>query len=244
MTDSNPREVEGERPTVLMVDDEEAFAGSAALWLDGDYEVRVATDGEEAIEQYVSDVDAVLLDRRMPGRSGDEVLDRLDDTPGDAGIAIVSAVAPDHDVIEMPLDSYLRKPVARDDIQETTEKLVRRANFASCSRWWTPSRTGRALPAPRTRERRASRGAGGRTRVGGCDGDGGHLHALRGRPRALPGRARRDASPPLILRTSPARAGRRRAWRRRRRSRSRAATRRPRAPGPRSRSRSRSGGGS
>lgn len=128
MTDSDARADWGERPTVLVVDDEEAFAESAALWLDGDYEVRVATDGEETMEQYRADVDAVLLDRCMPGLSGGEVLQRLDDTPGDARIAIMSAVEPDYDVVEMPFDSYLRELVAKDDIPETTEKLVRRAN--------------------------------------------------------------------------------------------------------------------
>jgi CheY-like chemotaxis protein len=129
MTDSDARADWGERPTVLVVDDEEAFAESAALWLEDEYDVRVATDGEAAIEKYGPDVDAVLLDRRMPGLSGDEVLDRLDDAPGDAGIAMMSAVEPDYDVVEMPFDSYLRKPVAKEDIQETTEKLVRRANY-------------------------------------------------------------------------------------------------------------------
>ena len=126
MTDSNAR---GDRPTVLVVDDEEAFAESAALWLEGEYDVRVATDGEEAVEKYDRAVDAVLLDRRMPGMSGDEVLDRIDSQPGDAGVAMMSAVEPDYDVVEMPFDSYLRKPVAKEDIQETTAMLVRRANY-------------------------------------------------------------------------------------------------------------------
>lgn len=126
MTESNAR---GEPPTVLVVDDEEAFAESAALWLKDDYDVRVATGGEEAVEQYDRDVDAVLLDRRMPGMTGDEALDRIADTPGDAGIAIMSAVEPDYDVVEMPFDSYLRKPVAKQDVRETAAKLVRRANY-------------------------------------------------------------------------------------------------------------------
>lgn len=114
---------------MLVVDDEEAFAESAALWLEDEYDVRVATDGEEAMESYDRDVDAVLLDRRMPGRSGDEVLDRIDDKPGDAGVALMSAVEPDYDVVGMPFDSYLRKPVAKEDVRETTAKLVRRANY-------------------------------------------------------------------------------------------------------------------
>jgi len=120
----------GGRPTVLVVDDEEAFAESAALWLEEEYDVRVATDGAEAVEAYDRAVDAVLLDRRMPGISGDEALDRIDDAPGTAGIAMMSAVEPDYDVVEMPFDEYLRKPVTKEDIRETTEKLVQRASYA------------------------------------------------------------------------------------------------------------------
>jgi len=119
----------GGRPTVLVVDDEEAFAKSAALWLEGEYDVRVATDGVEAVDEYDRQIDAVLLDRRMPGMAGDEVLSRIDDAPGSTGVAIMSAVEPDYDVVELPFDEYLRKPVTKEDVQETTEKLVRRASY-------------------------------------------------------------------------------------------------------------------
>lgn len=119
----------GEQPTVLVVDDEEAFAESAALWLEDRYDVRVANDGAEAIEKYGPEVDAVLMDRRMPGTTGDEALEVIAEARGDAGVAIMSAVEPDFDVLEMEFDSYLKKPVAKDDILETTEKLIRRANY-------------------------------------------------------------------------------------------------------------------
>ena len=119
----------GERPTVLVVDDEAAFAESAALWLADQYQVRVANDGSEAIEKYGPEVDAVLMDRRMPGTTGDEALAALSEARGAAGVAIMSAVEPDYDVVEMEFDSYLRKPVSKDDILETTEQLIRRADY-------------------------------------------------------------------------------------------------------------------
>lgn len=122
MTDSNA-------PTVLVVDDEEAFAESAALWLEDDYDVQVATSGAEALETYDAAVDAVLLDRRMPGMTGDEVAERIDAAPGDAGVAIMSAVEPDFDVIGMPFDEYLRKPVAKADVREAAAKLIRRTEY-------------------------------------------------------------------------------------------------------------------
>lgn len=116
-------------PTVLIVDDEEPFAESAARWLEEHYRVRVANDGREAVEKYGPEVDAVLLDRRMPGTTGDEALAEMSQAPGDAGIAVMSAVEPDYDVLEMEFDSYLRKPVTKEDVLETTRTLVRRASY-------------------------------------------------------------------------------------------------------------------
>lgn len=116
-------------PTVLVVDDEEAFAESAALWLEDDYDVRVATDGDEAIEKYTGEVDAVLMDRRMPGISGDEALEAIAEQPGHTGVAVMSAVEPDFDILELEFDEYLRKPVRKEDVLETTAKLVRRARY-------------------------------------------------------------------------------------------------------------------
>jgi len=116
-------------PTVLVVDDEEAFAESAALWLEDEYEVRVANDGDEAIETYDGEVDAVLMDRRMPGTTGDEALAAIADQPGHTGVAVMSAVEPDYDVLELAFDEYLRKPVRKQDVEETIKKLVERAHY-------------------------------------------------------------------------------------------------------------------
>ena len=118
-----------DEPTVLVVDDEAAFAESAALWLEDDYDVRVATDGDEAIEQYTGEVDAVLMDRRMPGTTGDEALEEIAEHAGRTGVAVMSAVEPDFDVLQMEFDDYLRKPVRKQDVLETAEKLVRRAHY-------------------------------------------------------------------------------------------------------------------
>jgi len=118
-----------DEPTVLVVDDEAAFAESAALWLEDDYDVRVATDGNEAVETYTGEVDAVLMDRRMPEMTGDEALEEIAEQAGRTGVAVMSAVEPDFDILEMEFDEYLRKPVRKQDVLETTEKLVRRAHY-------------------------------------------------------------------------------------------------------------------
>lgn len=120
---------EDERPSVLIVDDEEIVAESYALWLSDEYDVRVANGGREAIERMDDDVDVVLLDRRMPGMSGDEVLDEIHARGYDCQVAIVSAVDPDFDIVEMEFDDYLTKPISGKDIQRTVEDLLRLAAY-------------------------------------------------------------------------------------------------------------------
>jgi DNA-binding response OmpR family regulator len=118
-----------DRPVVLVVDDDQALADTCEYWLREEYEVRVAYGGREALERVDDDVDVVLLDRRMPDLSGDEVLEAIDDRGLDCRIAMMTAVAPDTDIVEMPFDEYLVKPVDEGSVTETVEELLVRAEF-------------------------------------------------------------------------------------------------------------------
>ena len=117
------------RPVVLVVDDDRALADTCEYWLREEYDVRVAYGGKQALEQVDADVDVVLLDRRMPDLSGDEVLDAIDDRGLDCRVAMMTAVAPDTDIVEMPFDEYLVKPVDEESVTETVEELLVRAEF-------------------------------------------------------------------------------------------------------------------
>lgn len=107
--------------TVLIVDDERDVADAYAVQLQKDYETRVAYGGEEALETVDEDVDVVLLDRRMPGTSGDQVLERIRDRELDCVVIMVTAVDPDFDIVDMPFEDYLCKPVGRDEIVDVIE---------------------------------------------------------------------------------------------------------------------------
>jgi len=105
-------------PTVLMVDDEKKVADAYALRLDDVADVTVAYSGEEALEAVDegSAPDIVLLDRHMPAMSGDEVLTRIRERDLESRVVMVTAVDPDLDVLDMPFDDYLSKPVERSDL--------------------------------------------------------------------------------------------------------------------------------
>lgn len=115
--------------TVLVVDDETEFAAAVGDWLDQRWNAVVATDGEEALEKYGPHVDAVLLDRRMPKLSGDETLQQIRERDGDARVAMLTALEPDLDVVELDYDMYLEKPVDREEVVEATRELLERANY-------------------------------------------------------------------------------------------------------------------
>ena len=107
---------------VLVVDDEEAVADTYALRLEDRYEARVAYGGEEALAAIDEDVDAVLLDRRMPEVSGDEVLERARERGYDGTVIMTTAIDPDLNILEMDFDDYLCKPVFRETLLETLEQ--------------------------------------------------------------------------------------------------------------------------
>lgn len=64
-------------PTVLIADDEAALVELFSTYFENDVIVETALNGDEAIERLDDTVDVVLLDRRMPRMSGDEVAEYI-----------------------------------------------------------------------------------------------------------------------------------------------------------------------
>ncbi|WP_311173798.1 response regulator [Halobellus ordinarius] len=124
----------GGQATVLVVDDEPALREIYATFLEEDYEVKIAEGGEAALSTMDDDVDVVLLDRRMPRMSGSEVLDRLRKRGYTVPVMMVTAVAPQEDIITMPFDDYLVKPIDREGLLAKIDILVSQAHLDRKSR--------------------------------------------------------------------------------------------------------------
>lgn len=111
--------------TILVAEDEDPLQRLYVSWLDAaGANVLTAADGDEAIEKWTTDVDVVLLDRRMPESYGDEVLKTARGNGLHTPVAMVTAVTPDLDVIDMQFDDYLTKPTERDEFINTIENLL------------------------------------------------------------------------------------------------------------------------
>jgi DNA-binding response OmpR family regulator len=114
---------------VLVVEDEPDVAETYQLWLETEYEVRRAADGDQALASLDERVDVVLLDRMMPGLSGDDVLEHIRTEELDCRVAMVTAVEPDFDILEMGFDAYLSKPVRSEQLRETVANLLERSAY-------------------------------------------------------------------------------------------------------------------
>ena len=120
---------QSDKPVVLVVEDDRSMADLYAEWLEESYAIKTAYDGAEALERLDGAVDVVLLDRMMPGLSGGEVLEAIRDTDVDPRVAMVSAVTPDLDVVQMGFDAYLEKPVDATALHETVDRMLTRAEY-------------------------------------------------------------------------------------------------------------------
>jgi DNA-binding NtrC family response regulator len=115
------------RGTVLVVDDEEGVRASIRAILEGVCDVLMAPDGATALELLQThDVDLVMLDQRMPGEPGIDVLTRV--KAHDPSIVVVLATAVDDvrtavEALRRGAYDYLTKPFDVDDIL----RLVQRA---------------------------------------------------------------------------------------------------------------------
>jgi DNA-binding response OmpR family regulator len=113
-----------ESPRVLLVDDEERVAKTYELRLGTDYETTVALNGHEALDTIDDSYDVVLLDRRMPEISGDELVEEIRNRGIDCRIVMVTAVDPDFDITEMDIDDYVVKPVTREELHTVVERAL------------------------------------------------------------------------------------------------------------------------
>ncbi|MFB6136395.1 MAG: bacterio-opsin activator domain-containing protein [Halobacteriaceae archaeon] len=118
-----------EPPVVLVAEDDEDLADTYAAWFDDRYDVRTAYGGEEALGKLDEDVDVVLLDRRMPDVPGDEVLEELRSRDIDCQVSMLTAVEPDSDIVDMPFEEYVVKPVTQSELVDVVEELLLRGRF-------------------------------------------------------------------------------------------------------------------
>lgn len=113
--------------SVLVLEDETELLDAYVKGLSEAYDVIPAASGDDAIEtidELGDDLDVALLDRRLPDSSGDEVLKHIQSWSIDCRTAMVTAVDPTFDIIDMGFDDYVIKPVTPSDLRSVIERLL------------------------------------------------------------------------------------------------------------------------
>jgi two-component system phosphate regulon response regulator PhoB len=123
----------GSTPRILVVEDEPDIAALIAYQLTREgYRVETASNGTEAITAVSREIpDLVVLDRMLPGISGDEILKRLKDEAGTRGVAVLVLTArkEQEDRIagfELGADDYLTKPFSPRELVLRVNAILRR----------------------------------------------------------------------------------------------------------------------
>jgi DNA-binding response OmpR family regulator len=121
---------------VLVADDERLLAETVAEGLRRlSIAVDVCYDGEAALELVsVHRYDVAVLDRDMPGRSGDEVCRHIVDSRNGVRVLMLTAAGGIRDRVDglsLGADDYLTKPFAFAELAARVQALGRRAGAAT-----------------------------------------------------------------------------------------------------------------
>jgi DNA-binding response OmpR family regulator len=113
--------------TILLVEDDAEQREVYQGFLADRYTVEAVPDGETALSVLGEQpaFETILLDRGLPGMDGDAVLEELVDRGTNVPVVVVTGTEPDLDIIEMGMDYYLTKPVSRDQLLRTIERVRR-----------------------------------------------------------------------------------------------------------------------
>ncbi len=118
----------GIRPVVLVVDDDPGLRESFRVILEDEYEILDVPDGLQALELIRScQVDLVLLDIRLPGMDGIEVLERIKALDDQVEVILVTAVKTVRTAVaamKLGAFDYLTKPFEEDEVLSVIHRAL------------------------------------------------------------------------------------------------------------------------
>lgn len=117
--------------TILVVDDEPAMVGMVgALLGEEGYQIVTAYDGEVALRRHAEErPDLVILDRRLPKLSGDEVCRQIRASASTPILMLTGERGSEERarLLDLGADDYLEKPFSKRELSARVRALLRRA---------------------------------------------------------------------------------------------------------------------
>lgn len=117
---------------ILIVDDEPIVRESLRDWLvDAGYEVQTAKTGEEGLEILKNqEIGLVILDVRLPGKTGIRVLEEMKAIKPDVKAIVITAYASPQmqdEAMKLGALQYMTKPIAPDKLEQLVRKALSEA---------------------------------------------------------------------------------------------------------------------
>ncbi|RJP72103.1 MAG: sigma-54-dependent Fis family transcriptional regulator [Ignavibacteriales bacterium] len=118
-----------EKKSILIVDDEKIVRDSLYHWfLEEGYEVISAEDGETALKYFEKGkFDLMLVDMKMPGISGLDLLEKVKEIDPDCIFILITAFASVPSAIKALKNGaydYITKPIDPDELNHIVEKAI------------------------------------------------------------------------------------------------------------------------
>jgi DNA-binding response OmpR family regulator len=137
--------------TILVVDDEPAMVGMVGALLGEDgHQIVTAYDGETALRRHTDEhPDLVILDRRLPRMSGDEVCRAIRAASSTPILMLTGEKGSEERarLLDLGADDYLEKPFSKRELSARVRALLRRAPAPSHA---SAAKVGRLSVDPRT----------------------------------------------------------------------------------------------
>ena len=120
---------------LLIIEDDPQLGIGLSLFLEADgYEVTLEVDGETGLRQAVSmpGYDLILLDAKLPDRSGFEVLREMRMQGASTPVLILTGLVEHEDIMrgfELGADDYLTKPFSTEELLARIHAILRRTQM-------------------------------------------------------------------------------------------------------------------
>src|SRR5437773_6093389 len=118
-------------PNLLIVDDDDAIRGTLYDLLSEKYECNTASTAEQALQYLeIEEYDAILTDIAMPGLTGIELLQKVQERDSSTPVLLISGKGNEQDIrslVEMGdrgAFAYVAKPFNLDEIEQVVERAV------------------------------------------------------------------------------------------------------------------------
>lgn len=116
------------KKNILIVEDDPSERELYQEILKDKYNIKQAKNGEEALKKIAPNTDLILLDRKMPGITGDEVLEKIRNHENqkirDIPVIMLTALDAGLDIINMKFEDYLNKPTSPQELRKKIKKTL------------------------------------------------------------------------------------------------------------------------